>query len=39
MMLAMSDVARSCSTGKAAFVFSITETTKITVPAGPGARD
>ena len=39
MMRAMSDVARSCTTGKAASVFSITETTMITVPAGPGARD
>ena len=39
MMHNMSDCVRLTMTSSMIFVFSITETTKITVPAGPGGRD
>jgi hypothetical protein len=39
MMRAMSGFARPIMTSSAIFVISITETTTITVPAGPGGRD
>ena len=39
MMRAMSDAKRFTMTGCAIGVISITETTKITLPAGPGRRD
>ncbi len=39
IMRAMSGFARPTMTSSAIFVISITETTTITVPAGPGERD
>jgi hypothetical protein len=39
MMRAMSDVVRRAMTSSMILVISIIETTKITVPAGPEARD
>jgi hypothetical protein len=39
MMRTMSGFARPIMTSSAIFVISITETTTITVPAGPGGRD
>jgi hypothetical protein len=39
MMRAMSGTARSTTTSSAICVISITETTMITVPAGPEGRD
>jgi len=39
MMRAMSDAVRPTMTSSAIFVISMTETTKITVPAGPEGCD
>jgi hypothetical protein len=39
MMRVMIDAVRTTMTSSTIFVISITETTKITVPAGPGGRD
>ena len=39
MMRAMSDFGGATKTSGTMGVFSITETTTITVPAGPGGRD
>ncbi len=39
MMRPMSDFGRTTMTSDTIFVISITGTTKITVPAGPGGRD
>jgi len=39
MMRAMDGSLRPAMTSSAIFVISITETTMITVPAGPGGRD
>jgi hypothetical protein len=39
MMRVMSDSVRPTMTSSTVFVISITETTKITVPAGPEGRD